>query len=58
MTLQLTLAAHYLWGRKLGTFLTTLAIVFGAWVTFGVLAALIPARQAASMEIVRALQYE
>ena len=58
LTLQLTLAARYLWGRKLRTFLTTLAIVFGAWVILGVLAALIPARQAASMEIVRALQYE
>ena len=32
LTLQLTLAARYLWGRKLGTFLTTLAIVFGTWV--------------------------
>jgi putative ABC transport system permease protein len=35
LTLQLTLAARYLWGRKLRTFLTTLAIVFGAWVIFG-----------------------
>jgi hypothetical protein len=32
LTLQLTLAARYLWGRKLGTFLATLAIVFWAWV--------------------------
>jgi ABC-type antimicrobial peptide transport system permease subunit len=62
-----------LWGRKLRTFLTTLAIVFGAWLIFAMnilmptmlkafeanmLAALIPARQAAGMEIVRALQYE
>ena len=44
LTLQLTLAARYLWGRKLRTFLTTLAIVFGAWVIFGVIAALISAR--------------
>jgi hypothetical protein len=58
LTLQLTLAARYLWGHKLRTFLTTLAIVFGAWVIFSVIAALIPARQAAGMEIVRALQYE
>ena len=35
LTLQLTLAARYLWGRKLRTFLTTLAIVFGAWLIFG-----------------------
>jgi ABC-type lipoprotein release transport system permease subunit len=48
----------YKWGRKLRTFLTTLVIVFGARVIFGVIAARIPARQAAGMEIVRALQYE
>ena len=108
-----------MWGRKLRTFLTTLAIVFGAWLIFGmgilmptmlkafaaistalgllaglylsyvmvlgmrmvfpmaysfplgglvaavavglifsVIAALIPARQAAGMEIVRAVRYE
>ncbi|MBN1656905.1 MAG: ABC transporter permease [Anaerolineae bacterium] len=35
MKLQLTLAARYLWGRKLRTMLTTLAIVFGAAVIFG-----------------------
>jgi putative ABC transport system permease protein len=35
MHLQLTLAARYLWGRKLRTSLTTLAIVFGALVIFG-----------------------
>jgi putative ABC transport system permease protein len=35
LTLQLSLAARYLWERKLRTFLTTLAIVFGAWVIFG-----------------------
>ncbi len=32
---QMTLAARYLWGRKLRTFLTTLAIVFGTLVIFG-----------------------
>lgn len=35
MNIQLTLAARYLWGRKLRTFLTTLAIVFGVLVIFG-----------------------
>jgi putative ABC transport system permease protein len=35
MNLQITLAARYLWGRKLRTFLTTLAIVFGTLVIFG-----------------------
>lgn len=35
MPFQLTLAARYLWGRKLRTFLTTLAIVFGVLVIFG-----------------------
>ncbi len=35
MNLQLTLAARYLWGRKLRTSLTTLAIVFGVMVIFG-----------------------
>ena len=34
LTLQLALAARYLWGRKLRTFLATLAIVFGAWLVF------------------------
>ena len=33
--LQTTLAARYLWGRKLRTTLTTLAIVFGTMVIFG-----------------------
>ena len=32
--LQITLAARYLWGRKLRTFLTTLAILLGALVIF------------------------
>jgi putative ABC transport system permease protein len=35
MNLQLTLAARYLSGRKLRTFLTTLAIVIGVMVIFG-----------------------
>jgi putative ABC transport system permease protein len=35
MNLQLTLAARYLWGRKLRTFLTTLAVMFGTLVIFG-----------------------
>jgi putative ABC transport system permease protein len=35
MNLQLTLAARYLRGRKLRTFLTTLAIVIGVMVIFG-----------------------
>ena len=35
MNLQLTLAARYLWGRKLRSFLTTLAIVMGVMVIFG-----------------------
>lgn len=35
MQLQFSLAARYLWGRKLRSFLTTLAIVFGVMVIFG-----------------------
>ncbi|MFN8502383.1 FtsX-like permease family protein [Kouleothrix sp.] len=35
LRLQLTLAMRYLWGRKLRTALTTLAIVFGTMVIFG-----------------------
>ncbi|MCJ7707128.1 MAG: hypothetical protein MUO38_05860, partial [Anaerolineales bacterium] len=35
MNLQLTLAARYLSGRKLRAFLTTLAVVFGVVVIFG-----------------------
>lgn len=35
MNLQLTLAARYLWGRKLRSFLTTLAIVVGVMVIMG-----------------------
>ncbi|HLE29713.1 MAG TPA: ABC transporter permease, partial [Anaerolineales bacterium] len=35
MNIQLTLAARYLFGRKLRTVLTTLAVVFGVLVIFG-----------------------
>ncbi len=35
MSFQLTLAARYLWGRKLRSFLTTLAIVIGVMTIFG-----------------------
>ena len=35
MNLQLTLAWRYLSGRKLRTFLTTLAVVFGVMLIFG-----------------------
>ncbi|NMB90263.1 MAG: ABC transporter permease, partial [Chloroflexi bacterium] len=35
MNLQWTLAARYLWGRKLRTVLTTLAIIFGVMLIFG-----------------------
>lgn len=34
MPIQLTLAARYLWGRKLRTFLTTIAVIFGVLVIF------------------------
>lgn len=54
----MTFTARYLAGRKLRTVLTTLAIVFGVLVLFGALAAIIPARQAARLEIVQALRYE
>ena len=49
MNLQLTLAARYLAGRKLRTFLTTLAVVFGVLLIFGmntVLPTMIAALQA------------
>src|SRR5262245_50361151 len=42
MNTQLTLAARYLWGRKLRTTLTTLAVIFGVLVLFG-MNALLPA---------------
>ncbi len=35
MNLQFTLAWRYLAGRKLRTFLTTLAVIFGVMVIFG-----------------------
>ncbi|HRQ32875.1 MAG TPA: hypothetical protein PLM89_07210 [Anaerolineales bacterium] len=35
MNIQLTLAYRYLSGRKLRTFLTTLAVIFGVLVIFG-----------------------
>ncbi len=35
LTFQITLASRYLWGRKLRTFLTTLAILLGTLVIFG-----------------------
>ena len=35
MNFELSLAARYLWGRKLRSFLTTLAIVMGVMVIFG-----------------------
>lgn len=35
MNIQLTLAFRYLFGRKLRTFLTTLAVIFGVLVIFG-----------------------
>ncbi len=35
MRFQLSLAARYLWGRKLRSFLTTLAIVIGVMMIFG-----------------------
>jgi putative ABC transport system permease protein len=35
MSIQLTLATRYLWGRKLRTALTTIAIIFGVLLIFG-----------------------
>ncbi len=46
MNIQLTLAARYLWGRKLRTVLTTLAIVFGVMIIFG-MNGMVPAIRAA-----------
>jgi len=49
MNIQFTLAARYLWGRKLRTALTTLAVIFGVLVIFGmgtILPAMIEAFQA------------
>ncbi|CAG0972762.1 ABC transporter permease YtrF [Geobacteraceae bacterium] len=42
MSIQLTLAARYMAGRKLRTFLTTLAVIFGVTIVFG-LNGLLPA---------------
>lgn len=42
MNMQLRMAARYLWGRKLRTFMTTLAIVLGVMLVFG-LNGLLPA---------------
>ncbi|HSD83029.1 MAG TPA: FtsX-like permease family protein [Anaerolineae bacterium] len=42
MSIQLTLAARYMTGRKLRTFLTTLAVIFGVTIVFG-LNGLLPA---------------
>ena len=49
MNMQLILAARYLWGRKLRTVLTTLAIVFGVMIIFG-MNGMVPAIQAAFSE--------
>lgn len=49
MSIQLTLAYRYLWGRKLRTALTTIAIIFGVLLIFGmntVLPTMISALQA------------
>lgn len=46
MNMQLTLATRYLWGRKLRTTLTTLSIVFGVMIIFG-MNGMVPAIQAA-----------
>ena len=36
MSIQFMLAARYLSGRKLRTFLTTLAVIFGVMIIFGI----------------------
>ena len=46
MNFQISLAAKYLWGRKLRSFLTTLAIVIGVMVIFG-MGILLPSMQKA-----------
>lgn len=54
MNFQVTLAARYLWGRKLRTFLTTLAVVFGTLVIFStgtILPTMIKAFQANAMAV-------
>jgi len=57
MTLQLTLATPYL-GTQAQSVSHHARHRVQRGVIFGVLAALVPARQAASPEIVRALRYE
>ncbi len=54
MNFQLVLAARYLWGRKLRSFLTTLAIVIGVMVIFG-MGILLPSMQNAFEQSVLAL---
>jgi putative ABC transport system permease protein len=54
MNFQLSLAAHYLWGRKLRSFLTTLAIVMGVMVIFG-MGILLPSMQKAFEQSVLSL---
>jgi len=54
MKFQLSLAARYLWGRKLRTFLTTLAIVMGVLVIFG-MGILLPTMQGAFEQSVLSL---
>jgi putative ABC transport system permease protein len=46
MNIQWTLALRYLWGRKMRSILTTLAIVFGVMIIFG-MNGMVPAIQAA-----------
>jgi putative ABC transport system permease protein len=54
MNFQLSLAARYLWGRKLRSFLTTLAIVMGVMVIFG-MGILLPTFQGAFEQSVLSL---
>jgi putative ABC transport system permease protein len=54
MNFQISLAARYLWGRKLRSFLTTLAIVMGVMVIFG-MGVLLPTMQNAFEQSVLAL---
>lgn len=53
MNIQFVLAARYLWGRKLRTFLTTLAVVFGVLVIFG-MNTMLPTMMAAFQSNIRA----
>ena len=54
MNFELSLAARYLWGRKLRSFLTTLAIVIGVMVIFG-MGILLPSMMEAFQQSVVAL---